>query len=199
MIWSFHLVTDEKTGRLSYCTGCLGNFFPKFPSFRTSGINYPTTCRNNPEVLLQQYGKKKWDPPLCTYPSSYFILPNPRLVFQTLCDISSEHSHSVSFKTCNWLNRPICRKWITTMLDKVSHMLHALDVHTACHVLFQTDPQPIRYIHIACLLHAFSSDSSEQSGLSSHIQVSGTHSPRKARHVNSSGLHTFSSGSNITT
>jgi hypothetical protein len=50
-----------------------------------------------------------------------------------------------------------------------------------------------------CLLHAFSSDSSEQSGLSSHIQVSGTHSPGKARHVNSSGLHTFSSASNTTT
>jgi hypothetical protein len=50
-----------------------------------------------------------------------------------------------------------------------------------------------------CLLHALSSDSSEQSGLSSHIQVSGTHSPGTARHVNSSGLHTFSSASNTTT
>ena len=68
----------------------------------------------------------------------------------------------------------------------------------ACHVLYQTNPQPTCYMHCVCLLQAFSSDSSEQSGLSSHIQVSGTHSPRKARHVNSSGLHTFSSASNTT-
>lgn len=39
------------------------------------------------------------------------------------------------------------------------------------------------------LLQLFSSDASEQSGLSSHIHVSGTHSPLELRHVNSSGPH----------
>lgn len=53
-------MTVEKTGLLSYCARWLGNFFPKFRPFKTSGINYPTTCRNNPEVVLQQYGKKKF-------------------------------------------------------------------------------------------------------------------------------------------
>lgn len=46
---------------------------------------------------------------------------------------------------------------------------------------------------VFCLLHAFSSEPSEQSGLSSHIHVRGTQSPGLDLHVNSSGLHTFCS------
>lgn len=42
-----------------------------------------------------------------------------------------------------------------------------------------------------CLLQAFSSLLSEQSGLSSHIQVRGTHSPAADLHVNSSAPHTL--------
>jgi len=40
------------------------------------------------------------------------------------------------------------------------------------------------------LLHSFSSEPSEQSGLPSHIHVSGMHSPLALRQVNSSVLHT---------
>ncbi|KAE9545607.1 hypothetical protein AGLY_001150 [Aphis glycines] len=40
------------------------------------------------------------------------------------------------------------------------------------------------------LLHSFSSEPSEQSGLPSHIHVSGIHSPLALRQVNSSVLHT---------
>jgi len=40
------------------------------------------------------------------------------------------------------------------------------------------------------LLHSFSSEPSEQSGLPSHIHVSGMHSPLAFRQVNSSVLHT---------
>lgn len=47
------------------------------------------------------------------------------------------------------------------------------------------------------LLHAFSSDPSEQSALSSHIHVSGTHSPSLPLHVNSSGPHDFPSANPI--
>lgn len=43
------------------------------------------------------------------------------------------------------------------------------------------------------LLQAFSSLASEQSGLSSHIHVRGTHSPGIDRQENSSVLHTFCS------
>lgn len=44
------------------------------------------------------------------------------------------------------------------------------------------------------LLHSFSSEPSEQSGLLSHIHVSGMHSPLVFRQVNSSVLHTRFSG-----
>lgn len=43
------------------------------------------------------------------------------------------------------------------------------------------------------LLHAFSSLPSEQSAVSSHIHVRGTHSPDAERHVNSSTPQTFCS------
>ena len=43
------------------------------------------------------------------------------------------------------------------------------------------------------LLQVFSSEPSEQSGLSSHIQVRGTHSPGILLQENSSGVQTFDS------
>lgn len=47
------------------------------------------------------------------------------------------------------------------------------------------------------LLHAFSSDPSEQSALSSHIHVRGIHSPGLPRHVNSSASHGSTSANPI--
>lgn len=44
------------------------------------------------------------------------------------------------------------------------------------------------------LLQAFSSESSEQSKLSSHIHVKGMHSQGTVLHVNSSAPHTLCSG-----
>jgi hypothetical protein len=50
--------------------------------------------------------------------------------------------------------------------------------------------EKIKKLSFRRLLHSFSSEPSEQSGLPSHIHVSGMHSPLALRQVNSSVLHT---------